>query len=90
MAGMGFVSSQVGVLMLRPASGLVAFLGSVSPWELPVSASVIPQRMSGCALLRASPFRNRVWSVWADRESQLSLLGGILPASDREFNRLYC
>ncbi|MBD2197204.1 MULTISPECIES: hypothetical protein [Calothrix] len=32
--------------------------------------------MSDCALFPASLSRNRVWSVWADKESQLSLLGG--------------
>ncbi|MBM0744638.1 hypothetical protein JOY44_24035 [Phormidium sp. CLA17] len=31
--------------------------------------------MSDCALLPASPSRNRVWSVWADKESYLSLVG---------------
>ncbi|HEY9636429.1 MAG TPA: hypothetical protein V6D14_23700 [Coleofasciculaceae cyanobacterium] len=31
--------------------------------------------MSDCALFPASPSRNRVWSVWADRESHLSLVG---------------
>ncbi|HEY9830920.1 MAG TPA: hypothetical protein V6D26_10090 [Stenomitos sp.] len=32
--------------------------------------------MSDYALFPASPSRNRVWSVWADKESQLSRLGG--------------
>lgn len=31
--------------------------------------------MSDCALFPASPSRNRVWSVWADKESHLSLVG---------------
>ncbi|MDD1438182.1 hypothetical protein MEN24_17885, partial [Dolichospermum sp. ST_sed10] len=30
-----------------------------------------------CVLFPASPSRNRVWSVWADRESYLSLADGI-------------
>ena len=32
--------------------------------------------MSGCALFPASSSRYRVWSMWADRESYLSLVGG--------------
>jgi hypothetical protein len=31
--------------------------------------------MSDCALFPASPSKNRVWSVWADKESHLSLVG---------------
>ncbi|MEA5605899.1 hypothetical protein [Nostoc sp. UHCC 0252] len=56
----GIISNEVGDFMMRPAFLWVAFLGSVSPWELPVSASVIPQRTSGCALFLASPSRYRV------------------------------
>jgi hypothetical protein len=69
-------SSKVRILVLCPALVLVAFLGYVSPWELPVSTSVISQQMSDCALFPASPSRYRVWSVWADRDSYLSLVDG--------------
>ncbi len=60
-----------------PAYGWVAFLGSVSPWELPISRSVISQQMSDSTLFPALPSSIRVWSVWTGRESQLSLLDRI-------------
>ena len=41
-----------------------------------VNASVTPQWMSDCVLFPASPSRYRVWSVWADKESYLSLVDG--------------
>ncbi|MCC5601049.1 hypothetical protein [Nostoc favosum] len=71
----GIISNGVGFCLLCPAQGWVAFLGSVSPWELPVSASVTSQQMSDCALFPASLSRNRVWLVWTDKESHLSHVG---------------
>lgn len=71
----GMNSSKVRLCCLRPALEEVAFLGSVSSWELPVSASVNPQRLSDCAQLRASLYKNRACSVWAGKESILSLNG---------------
>lgn len=38
----GFNSDEVRVFDLCPAFDWVTFLGSVSPWELPVSTSVNP------------------------------------------------
>jgi len=58
-----------------PAYGWVAFLGSVSPWELPISRSVISQQMSDSTLFPALPSSIRVWSVWTGRESQRSSVG---------------